>query len=267
MRKLGLMLAAVMLTSLPTSAALEAAPAKARPCPERSIVKTAAPFGTTACAGVRPGGLVEFRHADGGTCSLGFVYSDKYGQLFITTAGHCVVPTGAYKLWAVGKGPVAYVGGKAVGRAVYARNDPEDPYVYDIAMIQITKGVKVNPQVCHFGGPTSASSTTARGDQVQVYGNAQGLSEVLPARTLISLGNSNTYDAWIVGPSLFGDSGAPVVSASSGKAIGFITAIGYDLRSTASPGVDMLVKRLGPQMYAVSKALHKTFYLKTAKRL
>jgi hypothetical protein len=264
LRKLALLLAAVALISVPTAGMpAGAAPSLDRPC-EQTFVRTAAPFGTTACPGVRPGGLVEFRTADGGFCTLGYVYTDKYKQTFITTAGHCVLGEGSYKLWARGTGPIAYVDGKAIGRAVYARNDG-DPYNYDIAMILITKGVKVNPQMCHFGGPTGA--TSAAGDVLEIYGNADGISLVLPARSLVTEGSVNGYDLYAIGPSLFGDSGAPILDSSNGRAVGFLTALGYDLRSPASPGVGMLIKKLGPQMYAVSKALHKTFSLRTAKRL
>lgn len=254
MRKLALLLAAIVLASLPVATS-DASPVNKR-C---AMLPAATPFGTTACPGVRPGAFVE---APQGGCTLGYVYADKYKQLYMTTGGHCAVAEGQYKLWAPGKGPIARVGGKAIGRFVYARYDA-DPYVYDIGLIRITKGVKVSAQVCHFGGPTGSSSSV--GDVLEIYGNATGLSFVLPARTLAYTTTPNRYEIYAAGPAFLGDSGGPILDSSNGRAIGFLVAFGYDART--SPAAGIVIKKLGPQMYAVSKALHKTFYLKTAKRL
>jgi hypothetical protein len=265
MRKLGLLLATIVLASLPIQKTTEAAPA-VEGCRRVPLTPTATPVGTTACPGVRPGGFVT---TSAGGCTLGFVYTDRYKQTFITTAGHCIVGERQTRLWAPGKGPIAKVGGKPIGRFVYARLDPLEGGIYDIGLIQVTKGVKVNPQVCHFGGPVGASSSKGR-MTLELYGNGDGISLLLPARSLWTAGAPDKYEIFADGPTMTGDSGGPILDAASGRAVGYVVALGagYDLRNPNNPMAGhVFIKKLGPQMYAASKALRKTFYLKTAKRL
>jgi hypothetical protein len=52
------------------------------------MVPLAAPVGTTACPGVRPGAIVN---SDVGQCTFNAAFSGSDGRLYIGTAGHCIL--------------------------------------------------------------------------------------------------------------------------------------------------------------------------------
>jgi hypothetical protein len=235
---------------------------------ERAVARTASAVGTTSCPGVRPGALVRVPAADA-VCTLGFVHYDDKKQWYIATAGHCAFPDGAddiVKVWAPGTGPVAYTSNnKPIGRFVFAglRGD------LDFAVIQISKGVTPKAQVCHFGGPTGVStSRTSSLVQVEFYGNADGASLILPARSGVAMGMRDEDYVYALSPSWFGDSGGPVMTASSGRAIGHTVGIGYAISIGTDPYAGAtFIARHGPQVSQAQKYLHKKLYLRTAPRL
>ena len=88
------------------------------------------PVGTGACAGVRPGALLQVgaTFSGGGEgCTFAFMFRGSDGARYMGTAGHCaglgagINPPPQEKRWAPGKGPLALdAAGKGVGRFVYA---------------------------------------------------------------------------------------------------------------------------------------------------
>src|SRR5262245_58249226 len=51
-------------------------------------VPAAAPVGTTACPGVRPGAIVN---SEVGQCTFNAVFAGSNGSVYIGTAGHCIL--------------------------------------------------------------------------------------------------------------------------------------------------------------------------------
>jgi hypothetical protein len=265
MRKLRtfvLLFAAVglLLGAVPASGAAD--PAEA-PCVHLTL-PLSAPVGTSSCPGVRPG-AVTIIPSEGVLCTLGFVYTDRSGITYITTAGHCIAAEGKQHSWAPGKGPVAQDSrGKAFGRFVFGALKGN----YDVALIQVNKGVSVKSSLCHFGGPTGLTTSRAAGLRtIEHYGNATGISAALPARTGLVLGMEDPWTVPALIPSFKGDSGGPVVTAGTGKAVGYITSLTVSVNTVqgllpVAPPV--FITRLGPQMALVSKTLKKTFTLRTA---
>jgi hypothetical protein len=258
LKKIALALAAAAM-------AFVVAPSSAADAPCLDLrLHTAAPVGTSACPGVRPGALVLLP-SEGVSCTLGFLYRDGAGRSYMTTAGHCAVDEGQQKVWAAGKGPIAQDStGKAFGRFVFAALKAN----YDIAIIAVNKGVKTNAGLCHFGGPTGITPSRASGlHTVEHYGNAGlGIGALLPARTGIA---TTLQDAWET-PALLtsykGDSGGPVIAGSTGKALGYVTTIGFGVNTNEGSFLagPTFVTRLGPQMALASKALKRTFTIRTA---
>ena len=108
-------------------------------------VPAAAPAGTGACPGVRPGAVVN---SDTGQCSFNFLFTGSDGSRYMGTAGHCILgesPIGGdvgEESWAPGTGPVARDGdGNRIGEFSYAiLQDPKD-----FALIRLDPGVNAEP--------------------------------------------------------------------------------------------------------------------------
>lgn len=240
----------------------------------RPVVRTATPVGVTGCPGVRPGAYIIVP-SQGAGCTAGFVFTDSYKRWYITTAGHCVFPgdpvTGqggsGRKVWPEGYGPVVTDGsGKPFGRFVFAALDD----VYDIGVILISKGITPKASVCHFGGPTSVTnSRTSDIVGIEHYGNGIAVGDILPARSGVAIGMEDPYMVYGNMPSIMGDSGGPVVTARTGKAVGYVTAIGVVIGGSGGAlglpyGTPIWIHRLGPQMALAQKMLKRTLKLKTA---
>ncbi len=230
------------------AALLPAVPAGAAGC---ALVP---PYGGGACPGVRPGAYVE--SAEGG-CTLGFLFTGSDRRRYAATAGHCGVASGE-AVWALGKGPVASAAdGKPIGRFAYAVANGD----VDFGLIRLDNGVKADPQVCHFGGPTGVN-TAVHTDLVELRHVGQGLGEgYSPARTAeapFGLYRADYTYAW--GAAYFGDSGSPVVDAA-GQAVGVITQL------KASGLGDIGINRLAPRLAVAQAKLRIRLTLLTAPPL
>ena len=229
----------------------------------RPVLRTAAPVGVGSCPGVRPGAYVFVPSTRSG-CTLNFVYRARYGRYYVATAGHCVLNEGQQKLWPEGYGPVVTDGaGKPFGRFVFAAYKGN----YDIGMILISKGIAPKASMCHFGGPTGlTTSRSSRRVTIEHFGNSLGIGDAVPARTGIALGMPDPYMVFGIIPSFLGDSGGPVLDASNGRAIGYITAIGvgFGVANGSPYGGPVFIHRSAPQISYVQKYLKKTLTLRTA---
>lgn len=233
----------------------------------------AAPVGAAeACPGVRPGGQVQ---TDIGLCTFNFLFTALDGNRYIGTAGHCILgvpePTEdgspedqvGEKVYPVGGGPEALVGGERVGEFAYAvLEDPKD-----FALIRLDPGVEASPEMCHFGGPTG-TNTDVSADTVtlEYFGRGVGVGTALPARSGVALGLPSPDHVYGFGVAVPGDSGSGVIS-SDGRAVGVLVTTGLHGLGFDDNGIDagtMGITRLAPQVARAQEALGTTLTLQTA---
>jgi hypothetical protein len=251
----------------------------------------AAPVGTGACPGVRPGGRVLTSVGD---CTFNFLFRTPDGTRYIGTAGHCVSPGAASnsdsnpdgngrveRVWSWGRGPVAKdPAGHRIGEFAYAVvQSPKD-----FALIRLDPAVEASPEMCHFGAPRGVYTTdtaTATPVVLHYYGNGQGIGTVAPARSAVAVGTPDPDHVFAAGLALPGDSGAGVMTAD-GLAIGVLVTfglhgIGFEggPHKTPTPrtlphadedGVDLGtlgITRLGPQLARAAEKLGVSLELVT----
>lgn len=234
-------------------------------------VPAAAPVGTGACPGVRPGALVE---TEKGMCSLNFLFRGTDGGRYIGTAGHCILgdsPLGGEdageRTWAPGTGPVARdAEGNRIGEFAYAvLRDPKD-----FALIRLDGDVAASAQMCHFGGPTGTNADRSSAPTLlHHYGNGVLVGDVLPARSALALGRPNPDHVLATGVVVPGDSGGAIIS-SDGRAVGVVVALGIALGDIGTDGVDVgpvIVTRIAPQEARAEEVLGTALTLQTAPTL
>ncbi len=233
-------------------------------------VPAAAPAGTGACPGVRPGAVVN---SDTGQCSFNFLFNGSDGSRYMGTAGHCILgesPVGGdvgEESWAPGTGPEASdADGNRIGEFAYASlQDPKD-----FAVIRLDPGVEASPQMCHFGGPTGTNTDQGSSPVVlNHFGNGIGVGTVLPARSAVAFGMPNPDHVYAAGAVVPGDSGSGIIS-SDGRAVGVIVTTGLHTGGIGTAGLDagsMGVTRLAPQEARAEQVLGVGLTLQTAPLL
>jgi hypothetical protein len=248
----------IALTLLAASLAVGILPAHADP------VAVPAPVGDTPCPDVRPGAHVVTSQDTGGT--LNFLFRGSDGHRYVGTAGHLLADEDTH-VWKK-DGPTAQIDdGTVIGRAAFAWNYNEE--AADFALIRLARGVKADPAMCHWGGPTGVNTDLATGPIVlRHYGQGTGISDVVPARTMIAPTLANEVQIGAMGIAIPGDSGSPVIS-EDGRALGVQVHTGViwgsELPNTEglTPG-DVGIYRLGPQLEAAEEALGIELKLLTA---
>ena len=214
----------------------------------------APPVGNTACGGIRPG--AEYLTV-AGYCTLAYVFRGSDGATYVATAGHCALDAEqTTRTWKVGKGPIAGdpTTGVEFGRFVYATAKNNET---DFALIRLRPGVKADPQMCHFGGPTGmATQVSLDAALLQHYGNGLGM-ENSRARTATAVHGLRRPD-WVTafGVMTPGDSGGPV--SLDGAAVGTVD----ELRANGNG--NLAITRLPAAVAAASKALRIRLTLRTA---
>jgi hypothetical protein len=201
--------------------------------------------------------------ADGGRCTVNFLFRGSDGERYAGTAGHCTLEGNGEITYRSGSGPaVEHPGGDRIGEIAYAILGSER----DFALIRLDEGVKAKAQMCFFGGPTGwYRDRSPDAVALNYYGNGTAIGNasvvdqpVAPARTAIA---SNTLDPDVVsawGVTTPGDSGAGVVDESSKEAVGVLVGIDSD---------GLLITRIGPQVAGAERALGVTLTLRTAPSL
>lgn len=220
----------------------------------------APPYGTSPCTGVRPGAQIQTAH---GPCSMGFVFAGTDGRKYVSTAGHCVLGTEeTEKTWPAGTGSLASdADGKRIGTAVYAiQRDVEgaESGVDDFALIRLDRGVAADPQMCHFGGPTSLDSSLDDGAMTfeHVGTGAAGLR----ARTAVSPRGLYRDDyTYAFGAAAPGDSGGALTRG--GAAVGLVTQLSYGALGNIG------INRLAPHVARAGSLLGTRLTLLTAPLL
>lgn len=210
---------------------------------------------------VRPG--LAFRTEGGGQCSFGFLLSGSDRQMYAATAGHCGNAEDTERLWPRGDGPeVSNDKDRPIGRFVYAVEDT--PNNVDFGLIRLYKGVKGNPQMCGWGGPTRLLSEP-RAELTELHQHGRGLvvGDVVPNRTGFAPSLPREPYTVVQGPFVPGDSGSAVTTAD-GAAVGMVAEL---VVNGAKPTAGVGVVRLEHAVAAASRRLGIRFALRTAPLL
>jgi YD repeat-containing protein len=247
---------------------------------ERLVSAPAPPFSVaTTCDGVRPGaGATVGGIAGDSWCTLNFLFtgrgSDGRATRYIGTAGHCVLAEsatddrGGERRWAPGKGPrVLDANGDRIGEVAYAVFEDD----LDFALIRLDRGVRANPRMCTFGGPTRVNDDlTETTTLLQYHGQGLLTGETVPGRTAAAQGLPHPDHVYAAGLAAPGDSGSGVVS-SDGRAVGVLVTTGlHGVGVYSGGGVDagtIGVSRLTPLVRRAEKVLRQDLTLHTAQRL
>lgn len=214
--------------------------------------RTATAQRASGCPDVRPGAHIRTSEDTGGT--LNFVFRGSDGHRYVGTAGHLLADEETH-VWRK-KGPSATIDdGTVIGRAVFAWNyNGEDA---DFALIKLARGVKFDPAMCYWGGPTGINKDISNQPTVlRHYGAGMGVGAVAPERTMVAPTLANETKVGAIGVAVFGDSGSPVISAD-GRALGLQFLLGAVVGSPPdglTPG-NVGIYRLGPQVDAAEKEL------------
>lgn len=212
----------------------------------RLLDTSPSPVGTGSCPGVRPGAL----HATPlGECSFNFLFRGSDGHRYIGSAGHCALEDADEKAWASGSGPrVLDTDGKLVGRFAYALLEGPASGA-DFALVRLLPGVKADPSMCYFGGPTGINDDITSDPVLFHWFGHGGLvgwepttrTNTLSARSaLASEGMPDPLFVAATGPAFFGDSGSGVIS-DDGRAVGVATTLLFGKET-------MGITRLTPQL-------------------
>jgi hypothetical protein len=170
-----------VLLSLLAVAPVAAVPAGASPSDDR----------------VRPGlGYTS----DLGGCTFGFLLAGSDGRSYAATAGHCAVKDGVERVWLRGDGPVVTNDqARPVGHFVYAVKD--NSARVDFALIRLNEGIKGNPQLCAWGGPTRLLTEPREGlTELRQHGQGILISEVAPTRTAVARSLPREPYTFVQGP-------------------------------------------------------------------
>lgn len=241
----------------------------------------AAPFASTPCPGVRPGAVVNMGEPPletlSGGCTLGFVFDGSDGDRYITTAGHCAgIGFEEERAWAPGEGIPAFDNQwTRFGELIYAVQDiafEEFAPEMDMALIRVDAGITVDPQMCHFGGPTGMSTGLSHGSPKLLHyfgvtpaGGYLGYQSTdvwgLSARSGLAQDLRDHHRVYFTGHAFNGDSGAPILG-HDGRAVGILNAPG-DARPDGYAGT-VSGTRLAHQIAAAEAALGIELELVTA---
>lgn len=211
-------------------------------------------------AEIRPGARVV-----GGDCTSNFLFTSlDRTRVYLGTAAHCVDGLGIGAPISVAgiedAGRLAYCswGTMAEGRVAACPVD-DDPQAApendnDLALVEIDPGLRhlVNPSVKGWGGPTGLATNASIGDNVLTYGNSSARDagdEAAPDPVDPREGYVCGVEPWqvhvaLVGPSVPGDSGSPVLDGS-GRALGVMRSMGGD---ACPAGAENAATKLAPAL-------------------
>jgi hypothetical protein len=216
---------------------------------------------------VRPG----LTYTSGTTgCSFAFLFRGSDGRDYVATAGHCALPTPGRTLWRGDTGPrVTDDQGLDVGRFAFADDRDTGDVATDLAFIRLDRGLRGNPQMCAWGGPTGLlTSTPTTRTELHHNGGGQGTGETIPSRTAYADELPRTHRLRALGVVSFGDSGSGTTTAA-GEAVGInvtIQAMGSG-GGTAMSVSTMGMQRLDLAVAEAAKALGVRLALRTAPLL
>ncbi|MBW3582237.1 MAG: S1 family peptidase [Euryarchaeota archaeon] len=180
-----------------------------------------------------------------GSCTLNFIFDGANGKVYAGTAAHCVSDVGEkIDIW----------GFPDFGTVVY-----DDDARTDFALLEIdTKyHADVDPAVKgHSGFPTGHTlrTQTSLGDHVRFsgYGMVYDRTTTTQEERIGALFSDDSDSYRLYGPTIFGDSGGPVMHDKTGKALGIVSAISLITGMTVGPTVEGILARLSGAGYDVT---------------
>lgn len=211
-----------------------------------SVATFVAPSG--AAGPVQPGVFIS---TEVGGCTLSFIYDgagNHAGKVYAGTAAHCVDGVGDDVRLASGEtfGDVAVLGNQEVLAA-------------DWALIEVRSSFlnRVVPSVVgHPGTPTGVtnSSQTAVGDLIAASGHGVGFGLTSFTREgrfgVLTYDDAEEHD--VIVPLVFGDSGGPLLHASSGKAFGIVSSLCIGVCSETGPTVQGIIAKAAGKGFQVN---------------
>lgn len=215
---------------------------------------------TGHCTPLHPGDSVSF---PGYFCTLNFLWVDPKGNRYFGTAGHCTFGSPLGTIAADGLG-------RPIGKLVYSVWNSVNS-AQDLALIRLYPSISANGSLRHWGGPIGQfDGYTSQPVTLCFFGQADGVAIAHAHRNLIATSITQPKTVQATGPISFGDSGAPVISAS-GRAVGWVEAIAgsYAPIYQADGGTEVgeeVVTRIGPAVAAAEKALHVRLRLVTVNQ-
>lgn len=169
-----------------------------------------------------------------GQCTMNFVFTDAAGALYVGTAGHCTN---------VGDRVSSEAG--TFGTTVYSVRTT----VKDFALIRIDppRYGEVSPAIRYWGGPTGITTATETlvGEPLLQYGYGIGFGQTeLSRRRLgpMSHDSFTRYRGYV--PSIFGDSGSPVLHGTTGKALGVAVELTVATGLSGGPTIEAIMSDL-----------------------
>lgn len=186
-------------------------------------------------ATIRPGDKIA-----GGVCTGNFIFSTPDNStLYMGTAAHCLPGTDLGQ-------EVPIANGEATGRVAYcswgasenlltcvSKGGSDDGWQDDFALVEIPEDQreKVHPAMLVWGGPTELGQAPAQGTEVYTYGNSgirdggEDMNVLDPRKGIVTGSSESTTHAYFTGPSIWGDSGSPVVT-EDGATVGTMQTLG-----------------------------------------
>ena len=184
---------------------------------------------SSSSALIKPGARVEFADT---FCTMNFVFKGSDGHKYVGTAGHCPLANSeGAMVWKPGKGiPASDSEGVSIGEFAFAAYSEAE--YYDFALIRLKKGVRPDPQMEYFGGPTGLNDeiTTVSPELINIFGQGTVVGENAPQRHLLAPnGFDDKETLFTSGASSPGDSGAPATTDDD-EALGIVVAGGLYTR-------------------------------------
>lgn len=206
-------------------------------------------------------------------CSFAFLFRGSDGRDYASTAGHCALSAAGRKVWSRGDGPrVTDAAGRQIGNFVYANDVDTSDYAKttDLAFIRLDRGLRGDPQMCAWGGPTRLLTEAVTG-RTELHHNGGGLvlGDTVPSRTAYADGLPRRHRIHALGTVTFGDSGSGTTTAD-GSAVGINVTIepGAGGQVGGSFGAyAMGIQRLDLAVADAAKALGVRLTLRTAPLL
>jgi hypothetical protein len=183
---------------------------------------------------IQPGAEVN---SSVGQCTLNYVFRNG-GTLYIGTAGHCSKNAGDV---------MTDQNGVRIGTVAFRIQSGDDDFT--LITIDPARYGDVNPAVRNWGGPTGStvSTQTNAGDVLLLSGYGLVFSTLAQTRGRPGILADDTPTAYFAElPSIFGDSGGPVIEASTGRALGIVSGIGLTIPPSTllGPTVEGTLKTL-----------------------
>lgn len=218
---------------------------------------------------VQPGREYSF---GGVICSFAFLMTGSDGREYAMTAGHCPLRNSyGTKHYGANGEPVFDAAGRQIGRFAYGSFrgsilGSDDRTAVDLAAIRLERGLRGNPAMCGWGGPTgmlTAAVTTPT--RVNHSGRGIYLSSALPVRTGAATSLPRVNRLHLVAAMVFGDSGSGSTT-SDGLAVGIASTIAPQNSAVGpEPALGTIdLQRFDLAVQAVERALGIRLTLRTA---